>query len=605
MKKSNCIIGLIILTFLLLSSFTITAYAQNKGAWVEYKLPGDRPANWSRMVGENCLIFIDRLAPEIYAFDINSAEWHTYTASTALEWSSQIKVGLNVAMIYNDEMAVAYNGLSQTFVPVTYAGTMLSGTTYGHDCETDMAYIVTDQFFYVFDGEDNLWRSHDISGFGTVQGWGVYGMEDYLYLYLYAADDTKKIVAYSYLTKTFVGYDGDGHVQHRELNHGFIFYKNSTPAADSVTHFFAGYSAYTGDYVLLERAYNTAFWNSMSQRGHFGTTAMFDDRYRIEDNNWKIDLFGFDTRHGNFVQAGYNYEYVCHEGIHPYGMGAGSSFAVNSYRDCLDRELVYIIYKGNSNSFQTALEEGLYYPTCSGATAIAQCGGDVLGASDCKEMWFFDTKNWLGSKVTLPAMVDGWSNPAPQRMYDTWGIGECKRMFDSTVHIYSYNQINNTQIHSFTFESARTHGRFDSTNVGGRMSNNVDGPYVLYLYSPGLDSWSSVDFGSSHDKVGKGVQRDFIYWYDTEISGPMQIFDGVTGLTTSLPFGWAYVSTGNSRKYAWSNFMLAHSADDHYYGYSTYTRTYSEFPSEYLSSWKGQKDLAVAFKTISDGGADI
>jgi len=76
-----------ILLFILLIIMIPTDFvlAQAKGAWVQYQLPGEMPTNWARMVGENCLIFIDRMAPEIYAFDINSAAWHTYTASTSLE----------------------------------------------------------------------------------------------------------------------------------------------------------------------------------------------------------------------------------------------------------------------------------------------------------------------------------------------------------------------------------------------------------------------------------------------------------------------------------------------------------------------------------------
>jgi len=602
MKKTICLSGLLCMVILFSCGFATAAHAQAKGAWVEYKLPGEGTDNSSRMVGENCLIFVDRTEPVIYAFDIISAEWHTYTAATDLEWNSQIKVGRNVAFVYNDEMAVAYTGLSQEFVPVTYSGTMLPGTTYGHDCETDMAYIVTTDNFYVFDGEDAIWRSYDISGFGTVQGWGVYGMEDYLYLYLYAADDTKKIVAFSYLTKTFVGYDGEGYVEHKELNHGFIFYKNTTPMADSLTHFFAGYSAYTGDFVLLEKTHNTALWNSMSQRGHIGTMAMFEDRTKIVDNNWKIDLFGFDTRYGNFVQTSYDYTYNCNDNC-PYIEKAGGEIAVNTERKRDTGDLYHLIYNGNSNTFSSLISP-LKFPTCS-KDAVVEVGGIIYSSSDCSKVWFYDAEDGLGISAPLPAPIDGYYNPVAHRMYDNWGIADCQRAFDNTVHVYSYHQDNNDRIHTFTFESALSFARFDSTNVGGRMSNNVDGPYVLYLYSPGTDSWTSVDFGSSHAKVGKGVQRDYIYWYDTEISGPMQIFDGVTGAVTSMPFGWAYISTANSRKYARSNFMLTHSADDIYSGYSTYTRTSSEFPSENLSGWKGQKDLAVAFKTISGGGADI
>ncbi|MCP4705881.1 MAG: T9SS type A sorting domain-containing protein [candidate division Zixibacteria bacterium] len=592
--------GLAFLIILISIMPTDHANAQNKGAWVEYKLPGDRPANWSRMVGENCLIFVDRMAPEIYAFDIGSAEWHTYTASTDLDWSSQIKVGRNVAFVYNDEMVVAYNGLTQEFVPISYTGAMLPGTTYGHDCRADMAYFVTDQNFYVFDGEDNVWRTYDISDMGDVISWGMYGIEDYILFYASETGDYKKLVAYSYLTKTFAGYDGDGFIEHEELNHGFIFYKNMTPAADSVSHFFAGYSAFSGDYVLLERANSSAIWNSIARRGHPGTSAMFEDRYRIEDNNWKIDIFGFDTRHGNFVQTSYDYTYTCNDNC-PYITEAGGEIAIATERIKDSGVLNHRVYNGTTNSFSSFISP-LIYPTCS-MSAIIAAGGIVYSSSDCSKVWFYDVEAELGISAGLPSIEGGYYNSIGHRMYDNWGIAECKRSLDSTVHIYSYHQDNNDQIHTFTFESASTFGRFDSTNVGGRMSNNIGGPYVLYLYSPGLDSWSSVDFGSSHAKVGKGVQRDYIFWYDTEISGPMQIFDGVTGVTTSMPFGWSYIYA--SHIVAKSNFMLTRSVDNIYSGYSTYTRTYSEYAGELMSGFRGQEDVLVMQKTISGGGANI
>ena len=124
--------------------------------------------------------------------------------------------------------------------------------------------------------------------------------------------------------------------------------------ADSLTHFFAGYSAYTGDFVLLEKTHNTALWNSMSQRGHIGTTAMFEDRTKIVDNNWKIDLFGFDTRYGNFVQTSYDYTYNCNDNC-PYIEKAGGEIAVNTERKRDTGDLYHLIYNGNSNTFSSLI----------------------------------------------------------------------------------------------------------------------------------------------------------------------------------------------------------------------------------------------------------
>lgn len=602
MKKEFIIAGLLIFFSIVSSGFIITAEAQPKGAWVEYQLPGDRPPNWARMVGENCLIFMDRMGPEIYAFDINSAEWHTYTAATELEWNSQIKVGRNVAFVYNDEMAVVYNGLSQEFAPVTYTGTMLSNTTYGHDCEADMAYFATDQNFYVYDAEDALWRSYDISGFGSVIGWGCYGIEDYIYLYLNALDDSKKIVAYSYITKTFSEYDGEGYILHESLQHGFVFYKNSPPP-DSLTHFFAGYSAYTGDYVSQLACNHQPGWNSMAARGKPGTTYFFTDNERVVDNLWRHDMWGFDTRHGNLVYSSFSYDYVCSNGIQTYVMEAGSSIAVDSYRDCLSGEITYIIYNGNSNTFQTVIDDVLYYPTC-GTNANPHCGGSVIGASDCDYLWFFDAEGWIGNGVALPATVDGYSNPAGQRMYGTWGMGECQRALTDVIYFYSYNR-NGNSIQTRQVECHTLSGRMDSTNVGGFYAPYRDGDTVLLLYSPGTDTWLTRNFSTEGTAWAHGIRRDFIYYYDYGSSGPMIIFDGVTGEEISLPFGWAFASTANSRKYSRSNFMIVYSTDDRYTGYSCYTRTHSEYAGEYMSSWRGQEDVTVASKPITGGGADI
>ena len=125
-----------LLIIFLIGGIGETAHAQAKGAWVEYKLAGERPANWARMVGENCLIFLDRDEPDIYAFDINSGSWHTYTAETDHQWSTSTPdMGRNVGLVYNDEMVVAYSGLTQTFVPLTYSDTLLNNHPYGHACE--------------------------------------------------------------------------------------------------------------------------------------------------------------------------------------------------------------------------------------------------------------------------------------------------------------------------------------------------------------------------------------------------------------------------------------------------------------------------------------
>ena len=579
-----------------------TSQAQTKGVWVEYQLPYDLPQNWSRMVGENVLVFNNRDDSLIAAFDVLSGAWHTYYAATSLEWSSTVETGRNVALVYNLEMVVAYSALTETFVPLTYAGALLNTHPYGVGCIADMGYFVTDQNFYVFDGEDAVWRSQDISDIGSVISYGVYGHEDYIYLYVNKSDDSKKIVAFSYLTKTFVVYDGDGYVEHRDLEKGFVFFKNTTPAADSVNHFFAGYAASLGTYELIIKPNNWAVWNSMDSRGHNVNTAMFFKNQRVVDNNWRQYLYGFDARHGSFVETNYDYTYTCSDNC-PDGASAGANFAVATQRNAFNGQITHYLFDGVTNTYLSFFTP-LIYPTC-GLNAIPNPGGVIYSGADCATLWFYDTENDLGTQAALPPTVGGFSNPVTQRNHSTWGVADCQRVYDSTVFVYSYNQTGNN-ITSFEVESSLSYARMDSTNVGGLYVRNTGGPYQLLMYSPGTDSWTTVDFGASESNIGRGVQRDYIYWVDYNISGPMNIFDGVTGQEITLPFGWAYSSTGNTHKHHRNNFMLVHSSDDSYYGYSTHTRTYSEYESEWLGSTpNGQEDVVVIQKLIPGGGADI
>jgi hypothetical protein len=85
----------------------------------------------------------------------------------------------------------------------------------------------------------------------------------------------------------------------------------------------------------------------------------------------------------------------------------------------------------------------------------------------------------------------------------------------------------------------------------------------------------------------------------------MHLHDGVTGQEIILPFGWNNYYTANGRKYCRDNFMIAHSNDDVYYGYSTYTRTHSEYPHEFMSARVGQEDVIVMRQNISGGGSEI
>lgn len=162
-RKIHGQITILILFFLFLCN---RSFAES-GGWVPYQLPPAQTYNYINFVGDNSLIFIENNSNIVKAFDVFSHQWHEFIVSKTFIYDGN-KAGNgaacgNVAMIFYDSLAVGFSALTQSFSSIIYAGTPLLAITEAKGSGDNAAFLITDQYFYVFDAEDAQWRTSTYS----------------------------------------------------------------------------------------------------------------------------------------------------------------------------------------------------------------------------------------------------------------------------------------------------------------------------------------------------------------------------------------------------------------------------------------------------------
>jgi len=300
-RTINTVIYVIILFILILVN---SHYADQKGCWVHYKLPDILPAAWYRAVGENCLIYVGANDSLIVAYDIHSGAWHEHETSIGLPWHYNAAAGDDAAMVWNDSIVVAYSAITNEFVMLDYEGSLL-GSNSGYGCSGYMAYFLTDTYFYVFDAEDAQWHQHqynkpteDINAIYV----SINGREDDVLVELANSSGwvERTLIAFSHHTKNFAEINADN-LSHERLDHGFVFWV--------INDFFGGYSAYTGDYVIINVGQIFYQTDTSPEAKLLYPRTTFTFFYRVEKEYPEHTgfIYAYDTRHGSFQVASFDH----------------------------------------------------------------------------------------------------------------------------------------------------------------------------------------------------------------------------------------------------------------------------------------------------------
>ena len=283
-----------------------TAFAQS-AEWKITQLPGDLPLNYQYGVGETCIIFADDASQSVYVFDINYADWQTIIVPTQLDWIDAAADG-NAAMIYNDSIVMGYSAITSSFSTLAYSGTLigLSGEEYG--CIDNFAFLVTDQFFYVFDAEDAQWRSSSYTGTGTWDDGTVKGKNDYLYLDLWSnTQGAHTILAYSLHTKAFSEFTDQYIYVNKDLDHGFVFIRNTNSP-----YLCGGYSAINGQFKYKTHSNIINHKLPVIYEGMVFplvcSLSMVDES--LGGNNFRHTMWVYNTLIGDFAENTFEYSLI-------------------------------------------------------------------------------------------------------------------------------------------------------------------------------------------------------------------------------------------------------------------------------------------------------
>ena len=550
-----------------------TALAQS-AEWKIAQLPGDLPLNYQYGVGETCIIFADDTSQSVYLFDINYGDWQTVFVPTQLEWIDAAADG-NVAMIYNDSIVIGYSAITSSFSTLAYSGSLinLSGEEYG--CIDNFAFFVTNQLFYVFDAEDAQWHSFSYTGTGSGQDGGVKGKDDYLYLDLWSnTTSAHSIVAYSLQTKSFSEFSDQYIYINKELDHGFVFIRNSISP-----YLCGGYSAITGQFKSKT---HTNLINHKLPEVYEGMVfplvcfLSFVDE-PIGGNNYRHTMWVYNTLIGDFAENTFEYSYNSYRPVDGF-CGGQNAFVIIRNLDQADK-LECLLYNAQSNTF-SLFDTQLFFWT--GMPVNFRSGGMIFDGYDFQNYFVYDIIT--ATSFTYP--VD-WSGTLPD--ITAWALASCWSTFvynkpsSDSVYFHSYCRDYNNFTTFATKGNSWLLGFYGSDFLAMRV-DEAGLQSQMFMYVHLFDKWTAKDLTSASYFGGEGnyfyinyPNLSQIYFYDGQIDGEYyfqspQLADHVI---------------------ARDSVFVMYSADGKYIGYSMSEHNYNEFTMPRLSNYISDGQLIL------------
>lgn len=591
MKKHFFCLAKKFIVFLVIFFSSHQLFAQVQGAWVVKQMPDVLPTSWCRAVGENCLIYVGENDSVIYAYDLNSSEWHEHLQPTELPWIYPARAAKDVAIVYTDSIVVAYSAVSYSFISLDYQGTLLNSTSSSvvklNGCTENAAYFVTDQYFYAFDAETGQWHSHPISGLGTLDSKYAYEKPGYVLITLKDDADNVKLMAYSISNESFKEWNYSFSPSIEYLDYGFVAWRIESSHPEN--EFFGCYSAIHDTWISQDGIYFAyVAISSDAQNLSPRTVFMFRVSTVLEHPYYNHTFYIYNTLFPDacVVSRSTNDDYS----IHTYS--AGAQTAVISFMNRNDNNLEILAYQSDTHSINPCIisplhvEQDVNWHSCGGVIYVGNDFDQVIGGYPNGQHMDF-----------APMPVDyemsyKWERDIEAR--DNWGIMLFEDKDADTAYVYSYN-INNadTLTHFSTEWGNYSFTKISSDkDVAGLLGITTSG-YNLFLYSPVFDVWTQKTAGPNSPAIN--LSGDFIYYHEPN-SNLLSVFNGATNQELDLPFGRTGIIAVRDYTYSGENFLIAYTADNKYVSYSALTGTSSEYESDRYSYIRGEHSIWTSQK---------
>jgi hypothetical protein len=498
--------------------------------------------------------------------------------------------GEDVALVWNDTIALAFNARTQTFHELRYDG-FLTDELYGHGCYASTAWFLTSAKFYIFDAHDDAWKSYDYTKPDNDPDYTVWRCSDkkeYLFLELRSSIDFTHhtLLTYSRTERSFNEFVVEEDLIHTILDKGFVFYYDDFSTTNH--DYFGGYSASTAEFTIHRpnhpvEKFTTVYPEELNNR----TVFSYFYKTEIEHPEYKGHFYAYNTSTGILDSTTFNYMYSG-DGLHIISKINGADFSViSTYHKGEDETINYLLYSGNDGSFHNILTGLAYDYDFAGISA--GCG--ILTQSDPDTFLALDIENQELHTTPMPEPPEDYHHLMHPFASHGWAVNCCDMHMKDTVKVYSYN-CRTDAMQSFNSVSTSSFTQLNKQNIMGYIPWYDSARPSVHIYTPGTDIWHEIPVDGNIDWT---YNRDFITLF-IEGQNDVILYDGVTGSSHLMPYGHSDYSF--NYRHINDNFFILYTDQGGSEAYSTYTRSTASHPSS--GNWRGQTAVALC---VQSGGA--
>ncbi|GAB4363621.1 MAG: hypothetical protein Kow0042_01640 [Calditrichia bacterium] len=424
------------------------------GSWVAQAIDPSMSGAYRYECGETVAAMSWQTTRFLYGFDINSGQWHTLDLG-ALQTVHALQARGNVAMAYTDTLIAAYSAFTSQWDTLFYRGTLLpypSWSDHSWGCGENLAWFVTDSVAYIFDGELGQWRSQPyIMPFNYISGSGrFWSRGDYAGIILFDQVANQYFnIAYSLVQHDFSLLPNGGYYDDAswEMDHGYVARWDN-----GVEYRMIGYSANTNSFDIettILPPSGPTLWVDI-QNVLERTVYAFSYKEPVNPPQYRLNSFGFDTRHGSWTIDTLTYD------INEWsfdGWSCGGQIAMRRLQNTAgNNAYTYLIFNGESNYFLRE-SPGLRW---DGVSYGSKLGGRVVVDFDTSTIWIH-SNNSIFSSITSYSGED----------VNTTCLGESYVVVDNQINnlpdnhrVYYYSAGNSSPT---TLTIPRMRGSFRST----------------------------------------------------------------------------------------------------------------------------------------------
>ncbi len=480
-------------------SLNTDMYAQD-GRWVGYSLDTLGSGVSYYDCGDGCIGHTQSNSQYVLIFDIKIGEWVLVDLGV-VQIFKYLETEGNVVLAWSEDLLFGYSSSLGVWDTIHYEGTLLndhSSQPYrSYGCSDSLAFFVTDQKFYVFDGSLGSWQQYDYGLPANFSNGLYYPKVDCIILVLQKTDLYADIinVVYSSHTQTFNKLEDGCTISQQKYDHGYAGMIDKTGMGKDFL--LVGYSAFDNQFDVIpystgENEAAVYFYNTGTIEAD--TFIAYTSGFRTVVTPFilvRVKFYGYSTILGAWNTVTYDIDWEAESYYGNGNIGGQFTFDLSTEKDISHyRFFLYSARDGQFNKIHTDL---VYTST----TSAFQVGGSVLCVFDAQYGWGFNPVENHGELI--PLGYDHTTNFSAADDYATF----CRWSPTSdTMRMYFYNS--NTNKWSWIDTQKQI-------SVGGNTTPHV------YLYKTWPEN-KIIVYSSSHDMIMQRNFPDSIYVY-SKING--------------------------------------------------------------------------------------